>query len=405
MRSRVALVATLIVLGGLVVYATRPTAAPVADLATPTISATPTSTPTTTSTPSPQATGLESVVLNARPSAVPPDVKYVEAWPGRIVMLDLAARRSTELGTYAAKSSEPGYPSAQLSASADGRTLLVMVHVNVTEGSLFVIRPESGEVRLIMRGPIERALVSPNGSRFAVARRDADPRLTGLLVGAIADGTTRRLIADDPQLVGSPPVPLAFSPDSQLLAFGLGMGDTGYRLGVMPIAAGEVDAGALRNPGATTTGVTLLDAASGAEFISQTEIFVWSSRSAFGGQTGAYAYDMASKKKVDLYRPTADVQLEAAWRPGGTQFATLEQPSCCGVGIPRTPWLRSRDGAAKKLLEATPFVGEMWWSRDGTKLYGTTGGDDSTGGVIDLLTGQQVMGFCKRGGAASGSCT
>jgi hypothetical protein len=362
-------------------------------------------TSTTTPTSSPQTTGLEGVVLNARPVAVPSDFKYVEAWPGRIVMFDLAARRAIEIATYAAKGSEPGFPAAQLSASADGRTLLVLVLVSPADRTLLVIRPETGEVRVIMRGPLDRGILSADGSRFAVARHDSDPLLTGLSVGAIADGTTRRLIADDPQIVGSPPIPFAFSPDGQLLAFGLGIGDSGYRAGVISVTAPEVDAGRLRGGrGLTPSGVTGLDAASGAEFISQSELFVWSSRSAFGGQTGAYTYDMASAKQVDLYRPTLDVQLEAAWRPGTNQFATLEQPMCCGVGAPRTPWLRGRDGSAKKLLDATPFIGEMWWSRDGTKLYATTGGDDSTGGVIDLLTGQQVMGFCKRGGVAPGTC-
>lgn len=215
----------------------------------------------------------------------------------------------------------------------------------------------------------------------------------------------RRLIADDPQLVGSPPIPFAFSFDGQMLAFGLGDGPNGYQGGIIPVASGEVDAGRLRNARGTTPGVTMLDAASGAEFTSATELFVWSSRSALGGQTGAYAYDLASQKKVDLYRPTGDIQLEAAWRPGRDEFATLERPTCCGLGVPRTAWLRGRDGSAKKLLEVGPFTGDMWWSRDGTKLYATSGGDDSTGGVTDLMTGQQVMGFCKRGGASPGSCT
>jgi hypothetical protein len=193
--------------------------------------------------------------------------------------------------------------------------------------------------------------------------------------------------------------------DGRLLAFGLGMGDTGYRGALTPVATAELDARHLRDSGAATPDVTLLDAASGAESTSATELFVWSSRTAFGGQTIAYAYDFASQKKVDLHRPTGDIQLEAAWRPNTDEFATLERPTCCGVGVPLTAWLRGRNGSARKLLEAGPFIGDMWWSRDGTKLYATTGGDDSTGGVIDLMTGQSVMGFCKRGGAAPGSCT
>jgi hypothetical protein len=399
-----ALVATLVVLGGLVLYAARPNTPPAAAVPTPTSTSVPTATTSATPTPSPQAN--QDVVLTARSTAVPSDFKYIETWPGRIVMFDLAARRATEIATYTVPRSEPGFPGAQLSASADGRTLLVAVFISPTNGALFVLRPETGDVRLIMRGRLERAVLSADGSRFAIARHDPDPGLTGLSVGAVADGTTRRLIADGPQLVGSPPIPLSFSPDGQLLAFGLGMGDTGYRGGVISVAAAEVDAGRLRDPGVTTPGVAMLDAATGGEFISAGELFIWSARGAFGGQTVVYTYRIAPKMTTALNRPSGDLQLtEAAWRPGSDEFATLEQPSCCGVGLPRTPWLRGRDGSSRKLLEATPFIGGMWWSRDGTKLYATTGGDDSTGGVVELLTGQQVMGFCRRGGVAPSSCT
>ena len=191
-------------------YAARPNATPVAAVPTPTSTSVPTATRTATPTPSPQTTN-QGVVLNARPTVVPPDFKYVETWPGRIVMFDLAARRATEIATYTTVTAEPGHPAAQLSASADGRTLLVLVLVSPTDRTLFVVRPETGEVRTIMRGPLDRGILSADGSRFAVARHDSDPLLTGLAVGAIADGTTRRLIADDPQLVGSPPIPFAFS--------------------------------------------------------------------------------------------------------------------------------------------------------------------------------------------------
>jgi hypothetical protein len=408
MRWRVALVAGLAILVGLVLYAARPIAEPTTVLATPLITATPTTAQTATATPTTSpAASTQALTLTARPVVVPTDFKYVESWPGRIVMLDLAVRRAAEVATYTASSPEPGFPGAQISASADGRTLLILVRVSPTDGTLFVLRPENGDVRVIMRGPLTQAILSADGSRFAVARHDSDPLLTGLSVGAIADGTTRRLIADDPQLVGSPPVPFAFSFDGQLLVFGVGMGDTGYRGGVIAVVAPEVNAGRLRDPSVTTPGVAMLDAATGAEFISAGELFIWSSRGAFGGQTLAYTYRIAPKMTTALSsRRGDDRQLaEAAWQPGGDQFATLEQPSCCGVGIPRTPWLRGRDGSSRKLLEATPFLYGMWWSRDGTKLYAITGGDDSTGGVIDLMTGQSVMGFCKRGGAAPGSCT
>lgn len=403
MRSRVALLVALAVLGGLVVFAAGPNAEQTVALPTPTPapirSVTSTSSPTVAATPSPSASApVGDVTVDARRVSVPSDFRYLESWAGRVLLLDLTKRTATLVATYKAASLEPGYPGAQLSSSADGRNVLLLVVRSPFDGSLFLLTPETGTSRVVARGAIQRALISPDGARFAIARHEEGPGFEGLWVGTIADGSIHRLIADDPHLVGSPPVPLAFSPDGQVLAFGLGMGDLGYRAGLIPFGAGEVDAGQLRDPNATTAGVTLLDVGSAGEFRSANELFVWSSRGAFGGQTVAYLYNIASKTKVDLYRPTGDVRLEAAWRPGTDQFATLESPSCCGVGIGRTPWLRGRDGSAKQLTEASPFLGETWWSKDGSKLYSTTGGDDSNGGVRDLMTGQPVMGFCKRGG-------
>jgi hypothetical protein len=76
----------------------------------------------------------------------------------------------------------------------------------------------------------------------------------------------------------------------------------------------------------------------------------------------------------------------------------VERPSCCGVFVPGTAaWLRGQDGSARKLAEAM-FVVDLWWSRDGSRLFAVGGGDDSVGGVTDLLSGKGVMQFCKRGG-------
>lgn len=354
--------------------------------------------------PSPSPAPIGAVDLKTTPVSVPVDFRYVEAWPGRIVLLDLVRRIATEVATYTARSEEPGYPGAQMSSSDDGRTLLVLVHVGPLESTLFMLSPETGQAKVLLRGAVDRTVISASGVRFAVARHDADRAFTGLWAGTLADGTMHRLIADDPQLVGAPPVPFAFSPGGDRIAFGLGMGETGYRAGVIAVGSAEVDAARLRDPSMTTPGVSLLDAAAGAEFLSATELFVWSSRSLFSGQTLTYTYDLAAQKKTELYRPTGDVRLDAAWRPHTEQFVTIEQPMCCGVGLPRTPWVRGRDGTAR-MLDSNSFIAETWWSRDGSRLYATTGGDDSTGGVSDLLTAQAVMQFCKRGGVVPGACT
>jgi hypothetical protein len=344
------------------------------------------------------------VDLKTTAVSIPAEFRFIETWPGRIVLLDLARRTTAEVATYTARSDEPGYPTTQLSSSSDGRVLLLLVRVGPLESTLFLISPEIGQAKILVRGAVDRTVMSADGLRFAVARHDEDRTLTGLWAGTLPDATMHRLIADDPQLVGAPPVPFGFSPSGDRLVFGLGMGESGYRAGVMDVASVEVSAARLRDSSVTTPGISMLDAASGAEFLSATEVFVWSSRSLFGGQTLAYTYDLIARKKTELYRPTGDVRLEAAWRPRSEQFVTIEQPMCCGVGLPRTPWVRGRDGTST-MLAANPHIAETWWSRDGSRLYATTGGDDSIGGVLDLLSAQLVMQFCRRGGVAPGACT
>jgi hypothetical protein len=88
----------------------------------------------------------------------------------------------------------------------------------------------------------------------------------------------------------------------------------------------------------------------------------------------------------------------AAWRPNAEQFAMIDVPLCCGLFVgDRAAWLRGRDGSGRKLGEAVSVV-DMWWSRDGSRLFAQGGADDSNGRITDLLTGTVVMQFCLRGG-------
>jgi hypothetical protein len=323
-------------------------------------------------------------------------------------MLDPVARTATEVATIDIRGpTEPGYPYESVSRSRDGRVVLLTVVVSGTESWVFLIRPESAEVRpLVERAPARNGIVSPDGIRFAIGRSDPDPALAGLWLGTTVDGSIRRLVADDPSFAGSPPVPFAFSPDGSQIAFGVGLGEIGYYVAIVPVSSPELRIE--RAPATSLVGATLLGPASGAEFLSGQELFVWSSRSFFGGTTVAYSYDLTTKQIAELYRPelVSDTAIsQAAWRPGMAAFATIERPMCCGINLQGTTWLRGRDKSARKLGDAGSFVGEMWWSRDGSRLYALVGGDDSVGGVIDLLTGgASVMSFCRRGGTP-GRCT
>lgn len=355
---------------------------------------------------------LGAVTVQVTRTAVPAEFHYLVLGGGeefRLVVLDLNAGRATQVAT-ARIALTPGaatVPSAAVSASADGRIVLVTFDVPEASDSVFVIRPDSGDARLLLRGEIRGTVISPDGVRVAVGRNDGDRSLTGLWIGTVADGSMRRLVADDPQSNGSPPLPYAFSPDGALLAFGVGLGDIGRQAMVVPLSSteGRVDRSA-GDPRVVGADASVVGPAVGAEFPSARELFVWSSRSLFGGPTVAYVYDFATKRSTELYRPTGDVLITAAaWRPNAEQYATIEQPECCGASVAGTTWLRGRDGSARKLGDAV-FVVDMWWARDGSGLFARVGGDDAVGGITDLLTGKRVMQFCLRGGGPPpASCT
>ena len=74
-----------------------------------------------------------------------------------------------------------------------------------------------------------------------------------------------------------------------------------------------------------------------------------------------------------------------------------------GANVAQAVWLRDRGGPARKLGDYA-FLIEVWWSRDGSKLFARMGGDDSTSGIADLLTAKAIMQLCLRGGTP-GSCT
>jgi hypothetical protein len=376
---------------------------------TPIVSSTPiptTTAPAPTSTPSapPITSGaVGAVTIQVTRTTVPAEFRYLALGGGedfRLVVLDLNAARAAPVATarIALPPSVPTSPSAAVVASKDGRTVLVTFVIPDASDSLFVVHPETGDAKLLLRGEIRGAVVSPDGGRIAIGRNDEDPSLTGLWVGT-PDGAMRRLVADDPSSTGSPPLPYAFSPDDALLAFGVGLGESGWQATVISASSteGRIDrsGGGPQVVGADTS---VVGPAIGAEFRSARELFVWSSPTMFGGSSGADLYDLATKHSTSLYRPAVGTQLAAAaWRPNAAQYAILERPES-HVFVPLTAaWLRGQDRSARKLGDFALVV-DIWWSRDGSRLFAIAGGDDSVGGITDLLTGKGVMQFCKRGG-------
>ena len=411
-RAAVGLVALAIVVAAVAYVggATLDSAAVATPTPTATSSPTPsptaiagTATPTSAPSPTPSATSsaLGAVTMQVTRTIVPAEFRYLVLGGGsefRLVVLDLNAGGATAVATAriapVPRAQRETY--AAVSASADGRVVLLTFDVADASDSLFVVRPESGEATLLLRSEIRGALISADGGHMAIGRNDEDPSLTGLWVGT-PDGAMRRLLADDPHSNGSPPLPYAFSADGGLVALGLGLGDSGRQAVLISASSkeGRVDRSA-GDPQVVATDATVVGMAAGGEFRSPRELFLWNSPIMFGGASGADLYDLTTKRSTILYRPAAGVQLAAAaWRPNAAQYAAIERPES-HVFVPLTAWLRGQDGSARKLGDA-PVV-DIWWSRDGSRLFAVVGGDDSVGGITDLLNGKGVMQFCKRGG-------
>jgi hypothetical protein len=315
----------------------------------------------------------------------------------RLTLLDLAAGAATDVATIhvAGAFHTDAQPYVSVSASADGSVVLLALNVPDRDGAVFLVRPDAAQATSIVGGTSLTAVVSGDGRMLAVGRSSGPA--TGLWIGPTG-GTLRRLIADDPSAVGSPPTPFAFSPDDSLVAVGIGAGDTGPSAVVVQTNAAEarVDrlTGAARLAGAAMTDTS---GVRGAAFFDDRQLFVWSSRGAFGGNAGVFSYDVRAQRTVAVYRPGADSAIAyAAARPGTDQFATIEGEPFRFADL--TGWLRGRDGSARSLGDLGALVGEVWWSPDGSKLYEIVGGDDSVGGVRELVTGRGGMAFCKRGG-------
>jgi hypothetical protein len=413
MRSRLALIVALVVATVVLVYALGeapaapgPTGSPSTDASAAVGTITPA--PTGSESPSPSISQpiLSNVSLKPRRVTVPASFRYVVATSTRLIVLDLTAHTAAEVAIFQAPSLEPGFPRAEVTAASDGRVVILSVFVTPQDASVFLLTPETGEARFLVRGAIVRGVISPNGSRFAIARNDSDDALAGLWTGTIGASDARRLIADDPPSGSGPPIPYAFSPSGDLIAFGLPNGDAGSHAAIVAFGSPEARTDHSTGDWVVRGGnITLLGPSSGAEFITNDEVFVWSSRNAFGGQTVAYTYKIAEKRTNELYRPAGDTVIAfAAWSPGPRGFAEAERPMCCGVNLSETVKTVAEDGLIRTFPNRGALV-DFWYAGtgNGARLYGIAGGDDATAGVTDLIGGTLVMSFCKRGGEP-GSC-
>lgn len=365
-------------------------------------------TPNASISPSPGPL-LQATAVGTVPSAF----HYIETGAGesyRLLLFDEAAIRPPVEVVHGRRMPVPAGPDVRsntFSASADGRIVVVMVRESEQRTTYFVVRPETGELRDVLSGSdFGPPAVTPDGQRIVYARTSQDPAVNGiwlwhLPVGAGGPAPTR-IVSDEPQRVGSPPRPLAWSADAKWLAISPSLGESGSEVAVVDPSAGPTRFDAANNAfvGGRTRLIgpgNALDWRGG-----EGNVLVTSSRSAFGGRSEVYAADVNTGATWNLYQPGADTVLApAAWHPGLDRFAVSESPLCCGARISSPVWVRGVNGSATKVGDAG---GVPWWSKDGTKLFATVGGDDSIGAIVDLLTNRSIQ-YCKRSQGSPPGCT
>ena len=366
-------------------------------------------------TPSASASASAAAALNI-PTAVgtiPRSFHYLSTGRGegfRILLFDEdSARPPVEVlrSGPVPVASGPDVRTEDLSASADGRVLVVRRRLSEQQTTYYVVRPETGQVDpLLSAADLGPPVVSADGSRIAYARTTDDAALHGTWLLAIARNPPApvRLITDHPQRVSSPPQPVAWSPDGKWLAVAAGQGESGPQIAVVDPAGGETHYDATANAFVGGRARVLAPGYAVDWRGGEGALLITSSRSAFGGRTEIVTADVTTGASRSLYRPATDVGLgPAVMHPSLDRYAVLESPFGRGPGTANAVWVRRLDGTATKVAESA-FLGELWWSRDGTKLFAVTGGDDSTGTISNLLGNGGGAPFCRRGGTPP-SCT
>jgi Tol biopolymer transport system component len=351
--------------------------------------------------PSPTAASVTDIHVTAV-SAMPTDPHYFSVGgqdSTRILLFDSSATRPpVEVVRFdPAPAPSPDVRTIAFGASADGRVLVVARRFSEQRTVHYLVRPQTGEV-LVLLTDLARSFSTPvvtaDGTRYAYARL-GDANSTGVWIAdARAGPDPKRILASDPQIVGSPPQPVAWSADGAWLA--VSTSDTGgSRMGVVKVQAGETtfDVGSgqfSRGDGRLLGPGDVIDWRGGEQ-----SLLVASSRSAFGGRSFVYTTTVAGGQPREVYVPTADTVIsDAQWHPALDRFFVYEHPTCCGANRAATIWMRKADGTGTKLIESL-FIGVPWWSKNGTRLWAQSGGDDSVAYLRDVLSTDAIM-FCLR---------
>lgn len=373
-----------------------------------------------TSTPSPTASAAPSPSAPASPSPTPSPDSSPSARPGvtargaslpaayqlmairsddvagerrRLVALDLTgAHRHVEIASWQMPARMVNTWGAAFSASSEGGRVAITATGTKGASALYLLDTATGRVRTLFDEAAEHAsspVLSDDGRRIAflrlpVAQNASSVTETGIVAGATEDPASwRRVVAPQPPATMAP---LAWSADAKWLAF------------VRLFIGGSVSL--VRSDGSETIEV---GRGTDVHWRSWGPRLLVSGPSNGGGGTGVWAYDVTSRTLRQIAAPSDSRSTVSAarWHPLLERVLYVETT---GPASPGVVWTRYADGRNSKVIARASFVFDVHWSSDGTRIYATFGGDDSTFSVGELLTGALVTRACWRGELAAPVC-
>jgi Tol biopolymer transport system component len=313
----------------------------------------------------------------------------------RLVAMDLTgAHRHVELASWQMPAQRSNTWGELFSASSDARRVALVGTGARGTSALYLLNTAVGTVKTLFDDASEQGaapVLSPDGTQIAflripVAQNASNISETGIFAGAVDDPASwRRIVNPEPP---NAMTPLAWSPDGRWLAF--------TRLFI----GGDV--WLVRSDGSETVRV---GRGTQVDWRSWEPRLLVSGPSNGGGGTGVWTFNLTTRVLRQIVSPASDARsiVGARWHPLLDRILYVET-DFQAPGAPVSVWTRYADGRNATKVHEASFLNRVHWSADGSRIYATIGGDDSTFSIADVLTRQGGTKGCWRGELTAAVC-
>ena len=306
--------------------------------------------------------------------AIPADARFVMLGdPGdeRLLLLDLVAKKITLAAHFEGTGAFVNGRLVESTSLGSGKIVVVNVRADGPDARVYVLKPETAEVRSFTTPRSDGPRLSPDGVTLAVSRNSADPDQHGLWLTNTNDGTSRRLIGDAGRRATRA---VLWSSDGKRLS------------ALVDLGAGKTQL-VIVDPSGSVTPVP--GDASDARWRG-TDLLYWN---VFASGPVA-RYDAAGGVAVSpaYPAPSGIIVDRAEVRPRSLDLAVREHEV---TGTLRIVIYDAASGTTTVKLADASLVLSFWWSSDATRLYAWTI-DNATTTVTDILTDTKAVTFCYR---------